>query len=206
MRIRFTRRVVNEDATSDLDPEFDADGRITPDSLTRIRKSAEQGNAIAMANLGTQLIAAGDQAGGLHWLSKAWDAGNVPAGFNLGTLHTMVGDTHQARVIWERCAALGDADAMLGLIRQALERGQPRSAERWIRAVFAQPDVFPITAMGFALAEHGHVREAVETYRRAVDLGDAYAMEYLAAICDTQGSHEEAEELRRRATTAERML
>jgi len=206
MKIPFTRRVVSEGAAPDLDPVFDSNGRFTPESLTRIKAAAEQGHVIAMANLGTELFATGDRAGARRWLRRAWDAGNVPAGFNLGMLHATAGDANQAQVIWERCAELGDADAMLGLVRQALERGQPASAERWMRAIFDQPDVFPITALGFAFAEHGHVPQAVLTYRVAVDRGDAFAMEYLAAILDSQGSHEEATELRQRAATAERML
>lgn len=206
MKIRFTRRVPAAGASAGLDPVFGAGGRFTAESLARIRAAAEEGHVVAMANLGAGLLAAEDRAGALLWLKKAWDAGNVPAGFNLGTVHAMAGDANQAQVIWERCAELGDADAMLGLVRQALERGEPASGERWIRAIVSQPDVFPVTALGFALAEHGHLAEAVSTYRIAVDRGDAYAMEYLADILDTQGSHEEAKTLRQRAKTAERML
>ena len=206
MKLPFTRRVTAEGASPDLDPVFEDDGRFTAESLARIRAAAERGHVIAMANLGAGLLAAGDRAGALRWLGKAWEAGNVPAGFNLGMVYAMAGDANRAQVIWERCAELGDADAMLGLVRQALERGEPASAERWLHAIFSQPDVFPVTALGFALAEHGHVAEAVSTYRIAVDRGDAYAMEYLADILDSQGSREEAKALRERAKTAERML
>ena len=206
MKIRFTRRMVNEDASPDLDPVFDANGRFTPQSLARIKTAAEHGHVISMANLGVDLLVAGDRAGALQWLSKAWDAGNVPAGFKLGTLYAMAGDANKAHAIWESCAALGDVDAMLGLVRQALERRQPASAEQWINAIYIQSDAFPITALGFAFAEHGHIPQAIRAYRRAVDIGDAYAMEYLADILDTQGSFEEAQALRHRATTAERML
>ncbi|WP_457031592.1 hypothetical protein [Kitasatospora sp. P5_F3] len=42
---------------------------------------------------------AGDLAGALHWYTKAREAGNVIAGFNLGTLHRTAGNSNQARLI-----------------------------------------------------------------------------------------------------------
>lgn len=206
MGIRFTRRVHAEGASPDLDPVFDADGRYTADSLARIRTAAKQGHIVSMANLGIELYATGNRAGAFRWLGKAWDAGNVPAGFNLGTYHLVEGAADRAQAIWEKCAELGDADAMLGLVRLALERGEPASAGRWVDAVYAQDDAFPITAMGVAFAGRGRIPQAVKAFRRAVELGDAYAMEYLAAILDRQGLPEEAEALRINAQSAERML
>lgn len=206
MKNPFTRHTVNENASPDLDPVYQADGHWTPASYARIKAAAKRGDVVSMANLGTAMLTAGDRAGALHWLSKAWDAGNVIAGFNLGSMYTMAGDTHRAQVIWERCAKLGDADAMLGLVRQALERGEPASAERWAQAVYSQADAYPITALGYSLAEHGYTSQAIRAFQRSVDLGDAFAMEFLAAIYERQGSHDEAAALREHAATAERML
>lgn len=206
MKNPFTRRIVNEDASPDLDPVYQANGQWTPASYARIKAAAKSGDAISMANLGTAMLATGDRAGAQHWLSKAWDAGNVAAGFNLGSMYTMAGDTHRAQVIWERCAELGDADAMLGLVRQALERREPASAERWVQGIYSQADAYPITALGYSLAEHGYTAQAIRAYHRSVDLGDAFAMEFLATIYERQGSGDQAAALRKRAVTAERML
>ncbi|WP_265736699.1 hypothetical protein [Peterkaempfera griseoplana] len=37
---------------------------------------------------------------------------------------------NRAPVVWEKAAALGDPDAMLGLVRQALDRGDGAGVER----------------------------------------------------------------------------
>ncbi|MFI6492288.1 hypothetical protein [Streptomyces sp. NPDC050564] len=158
-----------------------------------------------MANLGAALYVEGDRTGALHWWNRAWEAGNVTAGFNLGTLHAQAGDTNRAQVVWERAAAQGDPDAMLGLVKQALERGDLATVERWSSVIKAQQEAFPITALGVALRDHGREAEAVSAFVRAEELGDAYAMEYRARILDARGAHQKAAGLRARAATAERM-
>ncbi|MGW8507678.1 hypothetical protein [Streptomyces sp. CLCI03] len=40
-------------------------------------------------------------------------------------------------------AALGDPDAMLGLVKQALERGDASGVERWAPVIVAQDETFP---------------------------------------------------------------
>jgi tetratricopeptide (TPR) repeat protein len=174
--------------------------------VAEFRADAEQGDVIEMANLGAALFAAGDRAGALHWSGRAWDAGNVAAGFNLGTLHSQAGDMNRAQVIWEQSAALGDPDAMLGLVKQALDRSDSATVERWVPVILAQDAAFPITALGVTLRDRGNVDGAVHAFLRAEELGDAYAMEYRARILAAQGAHEEAAALMACAAKAERML
>ncbi|MFJ8434866.1 hypothetical protein ACIQ9P_26555 [Kitasatospora sp. NPDC094019] len=195
------------DDTADPDPELDldADGRITADSLAAVRAAAERGRPVAMANYGTALHAAGDRAGALHWYTRSWEAGNVIAGFNLGTLHQTAGDLRRARLVWEQAADLGDVDAMLGLVKLAFERDDRPTIERWVRRIHAQDLAFPITAVGVAFATHGYTSDALAAFAIAADLGDAYAMEYQAEILTARGEHERADALRARAANAERM-
>ncbi|MFG3200822.1 hypothetical protein [Streptomyces sp. NPDC048192] len=187
-------------------PASDADGRVGPGPVARVEEAAERGDVDAMTAWGAVLFQRHDRAGALHWWTRAWEAGNVAAAFNLGTLHDLEGDTNRAQVIWERAAALGDPDAMLGLVRQALERGDEATMDRWAPSVLAQRQAFPITALGVAFEADGREERAVHAYLRAEELGDAYAMEYRARILDRRGAHREAAALRARAATAERML
>ncbi|MEV6837766.1 hypothetical protein AB0N17_25210 [Streptomyces sp. NPDC051133] len=203
---RWFRRRAQESGPDEIAWERDATGRFTADSLRRIRRAAEAGHVVSMANLGVALYQEGDRAGALRWWSRAWEAGNAGAGFNLGTLFTASGDTNRAQVVWERAAALGDPDAMLGLVGQGLERGDQDTVDRWSPLILAQDAAFPVTALGMAFQTHGREAEAVRAYLRAEELGDAYAMEYRARILESHGAHEEAEALRERAKTAERMM
>jgi hypothetical protein len=189
-------------------PELEPDSaaHLTSESLAQIQLGADPGDVVSMANLGTALYGTGDRAGALHWLGKAWDAGNAAAGFNLGTLHSLAGDTNRAQVIWEQSAALGDPDAMLGLVKQALERRDLDTVDHWAPVIHAQDEAFPITALGVAFRDHGHEAQAVRAFLRAEELGDAYAMEYRARILAAHGAHEDAAALRSRATTAKRMM
>ncbi|GAA1939560.1 hypothetical protein [Kitasatospora viridis] len=176
------------------------------EELAELTAGAEQGDDVAMGNLAAVLHRKGDQAGALHWWGRAWEAGNVVAGFNLGMQHAVAGDANRAQVVWEKVAALGDPDAMLGLVKQALDRGDAAGVERWVPVILAQDEAFPITALGVAFREHGDLARAVQAFLRAEELGDGYAMEYRARILAARGQHEEAEALRARAATAERML
>ena len=145
-----------------------------------------------MANHGTALHSAGDQAGALHWYTRSWEAGNVIAGFDLGTLHRTAGNHHQARLIWEQAATRGDVDAMIGLVRPAFEQDDRPTIECWTRRIYAQDLAFPITAVGVAFGAHGYTSEALRGFTIAGDLGDAYAMEYRAEILAARGEHEQA--------------
>jgi TPR repeat protein len=206
MRSWFRRRPRPDTEISEHRLPLSSTGRPTADSVAELEAAAEQGDVIAMANLGTAMILTGDRAGALHWLGRAWNAGNVGAGFNLGTLHSQAGDTNRAQVIWEQSAALGDPDAMLGLVKQALDRGDPATVERWVPLILAQDAAYPITALGVAFRDRGNVDRAVHAFLRAEELGDAYAMEYRARILDAQGAHDDAVALRARAAKAERMM
>ncbi|EFL12800.1 hypothetical protein [Streptomyces sp. C] len=181
--------------------------RSKPDEeLAELVVEAELGDDVAMGNLATALYAKGDRVGALRWWGRAWAAGNVVAGFNLGMLYAVAGDANHAQVIWEKAAALGDPDAMLGLVRQALDRGDTAGVDRWAPVILAQDEAFPITALGVAFRDHGDLARAVQAFLRSEDLGDGYAMEYRARILAAQGLDEEADALRAGAATAERML
>ncbi|MGW2373693.1 hypothetical protein [Kitasatospora sp. NPDC001683] len=176
------------------------------EELAELTAEAELGDDVAMGHLATALHLKGDRAGALRWWGRAWAAGNVVAGFNLGMLHAVAGDANRAQVVWEKVAALGDPDAMLGLVKQALDRGDAAGVERWASVILAQDEAFPITALGVAFRDRGDLERAVQAFLRAEELGDGYAMEYRARILAARGQHEEADALRARAVTAERML
>lgn len=184
-----------------MDPEFGPDGQPTPASLARMERGARSGNPVDMANYGLALHSRGDRAEGLSWLEKAWRAGNAGAGFNLGTVYRSQGDTNRAAVTWEQAAGLGDPDAMVGLVRLALERGAPEAATRWVDPVLRQHEVFPITALGVAFRDHGDDDTALRAFAHATGLGDPYAMEYAAEVFESRGSTELAAALRGRAAS-----
>jgi hypothetical protein len=48
-----------------------------------------------MANLGVHLAQQGRLADAIDWTGRAWRAGNITAGFNLGTFYSQAGDTHE---------------------------------------------------------------------------------------------------------------
>ncbi|WP_327167359.1 hypothetical protein [Streptomyces subrutilus] len=203
----FRRR--SEPAEELVSVRLPADHRVEmpPDAeLIELTAAAEQADDVAMGNLATILYQKSDRAGALYWWSTSWAAGNVVSGYNLGMVHAEAGDANRAQVIWEKCAALGDPDAMLGLVRQALERGDAVGVERWAPVILAQDEAFPITALGVAFRDRGDLRRAVQAFLRAEELGDGYAMEYRAQVLAARGRHEEAAALRARAATAERML
>ncbi|MBT2471810.1 hypothetical protein J7E97_29080 [Streptomyces sp. ISL-66] len=100
------------------------------------------------------------------------------AGYNLGMLHIVAGDANRAQVVWEKAAALGDPDAMLGLVKQALDRGDVVGVERWAPVILAQDEAFPITALGVAFRDCGDLARAMPAFLRAEELGDGHAMEY----------------------------
>ncbi|WP_148089463.1 tetratricopeptide repeat protein [Kitasatospora cineracea] len=174
--------------------------------LVEMLAAAEAGDDIAMSNLGAVFHSNGEPAAALHWWERSWAAGNTMAGYNLGMYHSAAGDPHRAQVIWEQVAALGDADAMLGLVKQGLERGDTATVDRWAPGILAQDEAFPVTALGVAFRDDGDLDRAVHAFRRAEELGDAYAMEYRARLLTAQGRTAEAEALLAKAATAQRML
>ncbi|OKJ08107.1 hypothetical protein AMK19_18825 [Kitasatospora sp. CB01950] len=146
------------------------------EEVAELRAEAERGDDIAMGNLAATLSMRGDRAGALHWWERSWAAGNPVSGFNLGMQHAIAGDANRAQVIWEQVAELGDPDAMLGLVKQALERGDAAGVERWAPVILAQDEAFPITALGVAFRDGGDLDRAVQAFLRAEQLGDASAL------------------------------
>ncbi|MFF4345494.1 hypothetical protein ACFY00_36990 [Kitasatospora sp. NPDC001540] len=181
-------------------------GRLSDAEMVALLADVERGDDVAMGNLAVELHLRGQQAGAMHLWERSWAAGNTVSGFNLGMQYEMAGDSNRAQVLWEQVAALGDPDAMLGLVKQALERGDAAGVERWAPEVLAQDEAFPITALGVAFRDHGDLDRAVHAFRRAEELGDAYAMEYRARILTAQGRTAEAGALLARAAEAQRML
>lgn len=182
--------------------EFDTDGRLSVASMASVRRAAEAGHTGAGGILGAALCQAGRYAEGIPWLEGAWAAGDVDAGFNLGTFAKLQGDLNRAEAIWRKVAdtaASGSADAMLGLARLALERGDRGEAARWIEPVLGQDDGYPVTALGVAFRDDGDQSTALRLFHAAIGRGDPYAMEYAARIYDARGAAEHAAELRGRA-------
>lgn len=126
------------------------------------------------------------------------------AGFNLGSIYLEAGDTHRADLVWQKVAALGDADAIMCAARLALQRDDRVAAEKWIEPLLAQDQPYPITALGVAFRDNGDEDTAMRMFDRAIALGDGYAMEYAARTHEACGDAEGATELRERATGAVR--
>ncbi|MFC4149853.1 tetratricopeptide repeat protein [Micromonospora mangrovi] len=187
------------DEVPDPEVELGPDGLPTPQSVAAVERAARAGHVVSMANLGLWSYQRGEHRDGLRWLEKAWRSGNAPAGFNLGTIWARQGDTNRAEVIWQKAADLGDPDAMVGLVRLALGRGDHVRATRWVDPVLDQEEMFPVTALGVAFRDHGDERTALRAFSRAIQLGDPYAMEYTADLLDAHGRTGEAAQLRARA-------
>src|SRR4051794_22484171 len=179
--------------------EFGPDGQPTARSWLAIERAARAGHVVSMANFGLGLHERGEHAEGLRWLENAWWSGNAGAGFNLGTIYLRQGHTNRAEVVWQQAAHRGDPDAMVGLVRLALERDDHAGAVRWVHPVLAQDAMFPITAMGVAFRDYSDERTALQAFSRAIDLGDPYAMQYAAALLDAGGRCADAAQLRARA-------
>jgi hypothetical protein len=157
-----------------------------------------------MANLGAHLAGQGRLTEAIDWTERAWDGGNVTAGFNLGTFYTQAGDTHRADLVWTKAAQLGDPDAMMCVARLALQRGDRAVADRWLPHVLGQGQPYPITALGVAYRDSGDTVTALRVFDRAIALDDAYAMEYAARIHDRNGDTNLAARLREQAARSTR--
>jgi TPR repeat protein len=177
-------------------PEF------TPELVAAFRAGAQAGDPEAMCNLAAFLYLQGRLKDSILWAQRAWRAGDLNAGFNLGTWHLEAGDTHLADLVWTQAAQRGDADSMLCVARLALQRGDRRAAGRWLEPLLAQSQPYPITAMGVAYRDHGDVETAMRAFERAIALGDGYAMRYAARIHQAKGDHKTARRLLRSAAGA----
>ncbi len=184
--------------------ELGSDGHFTPESVERLRVAAKAGHVGSMANYGAHLRAVGRLREGLTWTERAWRAGDVMAGFNLGTFYLESGDTHRADVVWQKAAALGDADAMMSVARLALQRGDDAAARQWVQPVLDQDQPYPIAALGVAFRDFGDEQIALRLFHRGIELGDGYAMEFAARIYQARGDTDTATRLLRDAESATR--
>lgn len=202
MVIRWWRR--RRESASETRLGLDGDIRFTPEALAEIRRDAEAGDPQAMADWGAHLGQQGQLREAIQWSERAWQAGNLTAGFNLGTFHEQAGDTHRADLVWTQAGAAGDPDAMMCAARLALRRGDRAAADRWLGPVVDQEQTYPVTALGVAYREHGDLDIALRLFDRAIVLGDGYAMEYAARIHEDRGDATTAAQLHTHATTARR--
>lgn len=138
-----------------------------------------------MANLGLVLHQRGDKAEGIRLLERALEAGNAAAGFNLGTFRWMeTGQVESAEEPWKRAADMGDADAMLGLVRIALSRDLSAvdAARPLVASLIARDEPFFLVALALDLHRAGDRRTAIRLLERAVELDYAPASSYLANL------------------------
>jgi len=189
---------------SEGEPSPVVDGTITAAALATVRAHADAGDPEAMANLGAHFYQIGDHIQGISWTERAWSAGNLNAGFNLGTFYLNSGDTHRADLIWTQAAERGDADAMMCVARLALGRGDEAVADKWRERILVQDQPYPITALGVAYRDHADPITAMRIFARSIALGDAYAMEYAARIHELNGDISAARQLRTQAAQSTR--
>jgi len=138
-----------------------------------------------LANCGLAVFQHGRQLDGIRILMRAFEAGNAAAGFNLGTNYWRNGQDGregQALAFWRRGAAMGDVDAMVGVVGLALRGGDHASAEAWIEPVLAQDEPFAIMALALEFRDVGDWGTAMRAMRRAAALGHQPAVEYLARL------------------------
>jgi hypothetical protein len=90
------------------------------------RKAADAGDSAGMLNLGAMYYLGNgvleDYAIAAYWYRKAADAGNVDAMYNLGRMYENgqvagVKDPTHARELYDKAAAMGNAEAKAGLAR-----------------------------------------------------------------------------------------
>lgn len=206
MRRWFHRRSAKDTAKAARPVPESAGGDTSfgEDFIGQARNGAADGEPEAMANLGAVFYQQGRLAEAVGWTERAWQAGNVTAGFNLGTFYLEMGDTHRADLVWTRAGELGDPDAMMCAARLALRRGDRTVADRWVPLILNQDQPYPITALGVAFRDHGDWATALRIFDRAITLGDGYAMDYAAAIHQRDGDLDRAAQLRALATDSRR--
>ena len=201
MVMRWWRRQRKTDETR---LGIDGDIQFTSEAVAEIQRGAEAGDPEAMANWGGHLGQHGHLREGIQWSERAWQAGNLAAGFNLGTFHERAGDTHLADLVWTEVAGAGDPDAMMCVARLALRRGDRAAADSWLEPVLKQDQPYPVTSLGVAYREYGDLDTALRLFDRAIAMGDGYAMEYAADIYEYRGDAVTAAKLRKQAATARR--
>ena len=161
------------------------DGRPTPAYFAWLMAAAVAGDAGAMANLGVALHQGGDKAEGIRMLERALEAGSAAAGFNLGSCRwEESGQIESAEAPWKRAADLGDADAMLGLVRIALGRDVSAAAavRRLVASLIARDEPFILVALALDIHSAGDKTTAIRLLERAVELHYAPASSHLARL------------------------
>ena len=84
-------------------------GAPSPSFVAGMVAGARSGDPVAMANLGAYLSQQGRPAEAIEWTERAWQRGNLAAGFNVGTLYVQAGEPHRADLVWTRAAELDGA-------------------------------------------------------------------------------------------------
>jgi TPR repeat protein len=180
-------------------------GRQYPEAIKQAKRAAEEGNAIAMVNMG-EIYRSGagvpqSETDGAAWYTKAAEAGNPFAMGMLGEWYLegngVAQDNAQAAIWLRRGADAGNPNAMENL-GYAYEYGigVPKSFEEaatWYRKAsdvgYAPTIASASTHLGY-LYEYGRgvtrdYAESAKFYRKAAEGGDAGGMSHLGTLYQT---------------------
>ena len=165
---------------------FTSDGTPTPEFLAwiELRTTAATADAEELANHGLALFQRGERHAGIETLLRAFKLGNAIAGFNVGTIYWQNRQVDFAKKFWRGAAAMGDVDAMVGLVRLALRSGDHAAARPWIDPVLARDEPFPITALALEFKDAGDLVTARRALTRAASLDYQPAAQHFARLDD----------------------
>ena len=168
----------------------------TPDQKTAkspsaIRRSAEEGDAVAQDHLG-HMYEGGhgvpqDYAEAIRWYRKAAEQGDADAQYNLGLLYDGGhGGSQDAFVALDNGRVVEQGDSASSRVQRVPQ--DYAEAVRWYRKAAEQGHAYAQSNLGVMYAEgHGvpqDYAEAVRWYRKAAEQGDADAQGNLGVMYD----------------------
>jgi TPR repeat protein len=166
-----------------------------------IRKAAEAGDGVAMANLGILLREQGKDGEAEQWFREAVEAGNADAMLLLGSFFTEHGNIPEAERWLRKAVAIENVEAMIFLGAVLTERGDSAEAEQWLRKAADAHNTDAMVFLGNHLKKKGEAAGAEQLFRVAAEAGNADAMLNLGVLLAEQNKEAEVEQLYRGAAT-----
>jgi TIR domain len=148
------------------------------DEETVLRGLAEEGDPVALTNMGFLFLERGDVAEAEAWLRRGAEAGDAMAAATLG-VRLKPREPDAAEPLLRQGAEAGDAMAATALGLLLRERGDGGAAEPWLRQGAEVGDAMAATTLGFVLEARGDLAGAVDWFRRGAEAGDQLATEQL---------------------------
>jgi hypothetical protein len=145
----------------------------TPDiEVASLSNAAEEGNPVAIFNLGLMARDAGDLKAAKSWFERAAELGNAGAMFNLGVIASDAGDLKSKTNWYERAAELDNSDAMVVLGFIAQEAGDLKEAKSWYERATEAGNSVAMFELCVMASEDGDLKGAKSWYERATEAGN----------------------------------